>query len=244
MRRLTAFLVGLCAVTLTACNPFGSASAIDPNFHPGFDCVRLVSPPVSWWDMDSVDNGQVADIWGSSPALFSGAPSNSVGKVFNGWNFSLGGASLSIASTDALELSTAITVAAWVNPTANEQQALRTAVGKWKHASTVGGWESFNGAALTGQPKGMRGATFDGRYVYYVPWIDAAADSSGKMVRYDTQAPFTATSSWEEFDTGPAAPVGISEEGFIGAVFDGRYVYYAPLHRTSTNGRVVRYDTT
>jgi hypothetical protein len=92
------------------------------------------------------------------------------------------------------------------------------------------------------------GATFDGRYVYYVPNINAYDGGySGQVVRYDTIPQlFGATTSWTTFDTGTLTVPegGAPARGLNGAVFDGRYVYLVPNYNGVTrNGRVARYDT-
>ncbi len=71
---------------------------------------------------------------------------------------------------------------------------------------------------------GCAGATFDGRYVYFVPWQD------GIVSRFDTQAPFLTPDSWEVFDL---TAVGSWMSNFGGAAFDGRYVYMAPLNSSA-----------
>jgi hypothetical protein len=74
------------------------------------------------------------------------------------------------------------------------------------------------------------GGTFDGRYVYFVPW------DTGIIARVDTTAPFTASSSWQflSIDVG-------SGSGYQGATFDGRYVYFAP-YGTGPTPKYVRFD--
>jgi hypothetical protein len=97
--------------------------------------------------------------------------------------------------------------------------------------------------------KGYNGATFDGRYVYYAPYNDGKMPMDmyhGKMVRFDTRGEFTAHASWEATDLGSAfADRGISNtQGYQGAAFDGRYVYYAPWYDgREFHGRVLRFDT-
>ncbi|UCD74428.1 MAG: hypothetical protein JSV91_11630 [Phycisphaerales bacterium] len=87
-----------------------------------------------------------------------------------------------------------------------------------------------------------RGGVFDGRYVYFSPF---AGDSApfGEVLRYDTAGDFADASSWDAYDAGANA-VGEDPDGYDGAAFDGRYVYFAPL---SNDGgyhcEVLRYDT-
>jgi hypothetical protein len=63
------------------------------------------------------------------------------------------------------------------------------------------------------------GGAFDGRYVYFVP------DFGNPLLRYDSQAPFTAPTSWTETDVYDVTGSG---NEFNGAAFDGRYLYLVP----------------
>ena len=72
------------------------------------------------------------------------------------------------------------------------------------------------------------GASFDGRYVYYIPGDGTV------LVRYDTQADFSSASAWES--VGMWA-VGASS-GFRGAAFDGQYLYLVPRDW----GPIMRFD--
>jgi hypothetical protein len=57
---------------------------------------------------------------------------------------------------------------------------------------------------------------FDGRYVYYVPFMGASA-----IRRYDTRGAFEDAAAWSTFD---AASVG--NTSLDGVAFDGRYMYF------------------
>jgi hypothetical protein len=95
-------------------------------------------------------------------------------------------------------------------------------------------WAIFDVAPVAQQ--GYQGATFDGRYVYFVPWLTRGV-ISGIAVRYDTRARFDDRSSWSTFDLAPAGD-------YAGATFDGRFVYFAPNSRNTPLGSTVaRYDT-
>lgn len=81
------------------------------------------------------------------------------------------------------------------------------------------------------------GGTFDGRYVYFVP-----NEAPNLALRYDTTGAFAAPASWSTFDT---ESVDINAYGFMGAVFDGRYVYYVPWYSSgAVSNTMARYDTT
>jgi hypothetical protein len=81
------------------------------------------------------------------------------------------------------------------------------------------------------------GGTFDGRYVYFVP-----NEAPNLALRYDTLGAFASPASWSTFDT---ESVNINAYGFMGAVFDGRYVYYIPWYSSGADSTyLARYDTT
>jgi hypothetical protein len=101
-------------------------------------------------------------------------------------------------------------------------------------------WSFFDATTVNTKSQGFVGATFDGRYVYLVPFSNAYGVTDGVVTRYDTQASFTSGSSWSTFDT---ATVNASATGFSGAAFDGRYVYFAPNYNGVIDGVIARYDT-
>ena len=88
--------------------------------------------------------------------------------------------------------------------------------------------------------KGYIGAGFDGRYLYFVPYNNGV--SQGRIARYDTTQDFNTASSWGTFvmetQLDPAC------KGYIGAGFDGRYLYFVPYNNGVSQGRIARYDTT
>ncbi|MBD3244455.1 MAG: hypothetical protein GF335_00490 [Candidatus Moranbacteria bacterium] len=92
-------------------------------------------------------------------------------------------------------------------------------------------WTSFDSAINDG----YEGAVFDGRYVYFVPYRNDQ-DYHGEVLRYDTQQDFNQKQAWTSFDPG-------FNKGYKGAVFDGRYVYFAPYQNQKRHGDVLRYDT-
>jgi hypothetical protein len=92
--------------------------------------------------------------------------------------------------------------------------------------------------------QGYFGAAFDGRYVYFAPNYNNfnLLGFHGLVARYDTAANFSVGSSWSFYN---ATAQNYSAQGFQGAVFDGRYVYFVPSNVDSIyNGLVTRYDTT
>ncbi len=81
----------------------------------------------------------------------------------------------------------------------------------------VASWSKFTVSSLDTQPGGFHYGAFDGRHVYFVPFV-----SGGKIVRYDTQASYTTASSWTSFPLQTVAPHYSTLEG---AVFDGQFLY-------------------
>ena len=96
----------------------------------------------------------------------------------------------------------------------------------------------FDTATVNSNSKGFYGAVFDGRYIYFVPNSNGAA--FGQITRYDTTQPFASGSSYSVFDT---TTVNSSSKGFIGAVFDGQYIYFVPNSNGAAFGQITRYDT-
>ena len=95
-------------------------------------------------------------------------------------------------------------------------------------------WSTFDLTTVHPNALGFRGAIFDGRYIYCVPYENNSV-ALGLVARYDTQAPFATKSSWSTFDMTTVDP---NATGFFGGVFDGRYVYFTPYDY----GPVVRFD--
>jgi len=93
-------------------------------------------------------------------------------------------------------------------------------------------WEAHDaGVAVSHQS-----AAFDGRYIYFSPGYRKTL--SGEVLRCDTQGDFHNASSYTVYDAGSTD--GLNAKCYDGAVFDGRYVYFAPL---SGAAAVLRHDT-
>ncbi len=103
-------------------------------------------------------------------------------------------------------------------------------------------WEAYDAGSVGGlNTVGYSGAVFDGRYVYFVPFADSGARHA-RVLRYDIEGVFDAAGSWSSFDAGTV--VGLPFSGYNGAVFDGRYIYFAPFgYEPYAHGRVLRYDS-
>jgi hypothetical protein len=100
-------------------------------------------------------------------------------------------------------------------------------------------WSTFDTKTLNATAGSFAGAAFDGRYVYFVPG-STGAGGVGLTARYDTQAPFTSSTSWTTFDVSALSAV---TKGYRGAAFDGRFVYYISGLFSVVDGTILRYDT-
>lgn len=89
-----------------------------------------------------------------------------------------------------------------------------------------------------GQPVSYQGGAFDGRYVYFAPGYHQDSGLSGLVLRYDIEADFDDPDSYMVYDA--AGTSNLTCTCYDGAVFDGRYVYFAPL---GGDGIVLRCDT-
>ena len=97
-------------------------------------------------------------------------------------------------------------------------------------------WSSFD---LTGAAPNLdlcAGGTFDGRYLYLscsAAGADGGPTIRGIVARHDTQGTFANASSWSSFDlTGPDPGAA----AFIGAVYDGNAIDFAPAVALSPDG--------
>jgi hypothetical protein len=100
--------------------------------------------------------------------------------------------------------------------------------------TTPGSWATFDTGALNEDAVGFNGGVFDGRYVYFVPGYNRPDSVSA---RYDTRGRFDDATAWQLFDVSTVDGGAI---GFLGGVFDGRYVYYVGHERHV----MARFDTT
>jgi hypothetical protein len=83
------------------------------------------------------------------------------------------------------------------------------------------------------------GGTFDGRYVYFVPAAAVAGAGQAVVARYDTASgAFTDHNAWSFFDLAKLLGDAGANTSYLGAAFDGRYVYLIP-HQS---GLLVRFD--
>jgi hypothetical protein len=104
----------------------------------------------------------------------------------------------------------------------------------WNSSTTL----STMGANFTG----FDGGVFDGRYVYLCP------RTSNVCVQYDTLEPsLNSVNGMKTFPIKEVLPSSQTYPEYASSVYDGRYIYYIPYAGptgTSTNSKIVRYDTT
>jgi hypothetical protein len=103
-------------------------------------------------------------------------------------------------------------------------------------------WEAYDAGATDGlTSKGFWGnSIFDGQFVYFAPYNNGSP--SGIVLRHDPSKPFKSSSSWEAYDAGSVD--GLTTKGFLGAVFDGQFIYFVPYYNGAYSGIFLRYDTT
>jgi len=107
-----------------------------------------------------------------------------------------------------------------------------------------GSWGAYDAGATDGlQTVGYKGAIHDGRYMVFVPFRGSDG-CHGRVLRYDTKGEFTSASSWSAHDAGRTG--GLDTRGYVGAEFDGRYLYFVPYSGDNNvfHARMLRYDTT
>ena len=105
-------------------------------------------------------------------------------------------------------------------------------------------WEAFNpgGNHIGWAPYGYWGVVNDGRYLYFSPMRNDM-DYHGEVLIHDTSGGFTDPLSWRTCDPDWRG-VGSDPDGYFGAVYDGRFVYFVPFYNgTGYHGEVLRYDT-
>ena len=111
--------------------------------------------------------------------------------------------------------------------------------------NSAASWQAYNAGAngVGNDLVGFYGGAFDGRYIYFVSNRNSAGGYQGESMRYDTQSAFNSSASWQAFDPG-ANGVGTDPDGFHGAAFDGRYLYFVPFYDGSAYfGEILRFDS-
>ncbi|MEA3248650.1 MAG: hypothetical protein U9Q73_03010 [Nanoarchaeota archaeon] len=105
-------------------------------------------------------------------------------------------------------------------------------------------WSAYDAGNTGGKDtKGYKGAVFDGRYVYFVPFRSSKQKQHALVLRYDTQGDFKSSSSWSVYDA--ESTDGLDTRGYVGAEFDGKYIYFVPYSGVNNifHAKFLRYDT-
>ena len=104
--------------------------------------------------------------------------------------------------------------------------------------NSTSSWAAYDASTTDGMDmRGFNSAVFDGRHVYFIPRV-----AGGRVLRYDTRSAFKAADSWMGFDVNGVG--GLTNQGYVSGLYDGRYLYLTPLEDGGTrHGHVVRYDT-
>lgn len=109
--------------------------------------------------------------------------------------------------------------------------------------ATASSWTTFDpsGSGVGTNARGYNGATFDGTFIYLAPYVNNSGPQ-GEFLRYNTKQSFTAASSWTSFNL-PASGLDADAKGYIGAAFDGQFVYFSPAFNSKEfHGKFVRYN--
>jgi N-acetylneuraminic acid mutarotase len=190
-----------------------------------------VFPPHGW---SGVDGGT----WGTRDDV----------RFSTGSSLLLDGVDDFVDTTGTVAPTTALSVEGWVKSNlqsfCGKEQVIAS---KWQVPenlfATGSSWSSFDPSAwgVGVELDGYIGGAFDGRYVYFSQYYDGT--QSGEFMRYDTHGAYDSPLSWEAFDPGDNA-MGVDPDGYHGAIFDGRYVYFIPHHNGSRyHAEIVRFDT-
>ncbi len=105
-------------------------------------------------------------------------------------------------------------------------------------------WTTFDPSSngVGSNARGYNGAAFDGTYIYFAPYINSSGPH-GEVLRYNTKQTFASASSWTTFNPS-ANGVHADAKGYIGAAFDGQFVYFAPYYDgTAYHGKALRFNT-
>ena len=123
-------------------------------------------------------------------------------------------------------------VEGWLAAEEVRAEAVQVIAAQWAFAPEMTGFATRDAGSTDGLlTRGFFGAVFDGRHVYFAPL------GGGAVLRHDPRRPFHQPAAWEVFD--PARLPAGSFGQCVGAVFDGRWIYFTPYAHSS----VVRYDT-
>ena len=190
----------------------------------------------------------------SSGSANTGTTSNdswATGRLGNAHSFNGTGSFIKVNASNQNNVTSAFTIELWVNAnlTNKSSQAL---VSKWEPGTgnlthnVSNSWQVMEANRTLSSPnfRGYNGAVFDGRYAYFVPNADTGgAGNHGNLLRYDTYGNFTnnISNSWGTINL---AQLNSNFVGYVGGVFDGKYIYFAHGNSGATSGKMLRYDTT
>ncbi len=89
---------------------------------------------------------------------------------------------------------------------------------------------------------GYKGAIFDGKYIYFVPFRDNENHHT-RVLRYDTTQNFKQSSSWSTFDA--SSIDNLDTRGYVGAISDNQYIYFIPYSGENNifHARFLRFNT-
>ena len=93
--------------------------------------------------------------------------------------------------------------------------------------TTAGDWEQMSMSTAQGatfiNSAYIGSMAFDGRYIYYSPFV------SDTFLRFDTQGTsFTTAGDWETMSMSTAQGATFVGTAYWGSTFDGRYIYFSP----------------
>ena len=187
-------------------------------FTPGIDNTRIArfDTELEWRYKDRGFNFNDATCWSEVPAAYLSSKSNEKTSNLGTWGGTFDGQYVYFSPTsrrsthlaDTTTFARIYTTKDWSNQN------------NWKYMD----FEHISGWDFGSQPKNFLfvNATFDGRFVYYVP------RNSRQFVRFDTKKSFNDPTSWSLMNL-----VKVTDEvlhAFNGAVFDGKFVNFVPHH--------------
>ncbi|MCK5334306.1 MAG: hypothetical protein KAJ24_07335, partial [Candidatus Aenigmarchaeota archaeon] len=203
---------------------------------------------VGWWRFNNDTDFKDYSTY-SNDGTNSGSAYTTAGKFGGARAFDGADDYIDAGTATSLSITEEITIEAWIKATESQwNNAKQTIVSKWAHATTTEFQDTVNYDVYNAQNEdgangmvGFAGAVFDGRYVYFVPNYNGT--THGKVLRYDTAANFSDTASWDVYNAENEDGAN-GMKGFVGAVFDGRHIYFVPNYHEGWYGTVLRLDTT
>lgn len=122
----------------------------------------------------------------------------------------------------------------------------------WYSKGTVQPGNTDNGIGYPNLPAGFQGGAVAGNMVYPAPKAGGPGPNGGGgpypvFVQYDSSKALNDPSAYQTFVPPPeTSNVMGYTYGWCNAVFDGQFIYYAPLSNavTGNSGNIFRYDTT